>query len=74
MSNVLIHRPSVANHAALCEVLIMALSREVRSGRMDRATADSVLLRASQRCCGVLRGTIEHLLTRAEERATVASR
>ena len=74
MSSVIPLRPAISNHAALCEVLIACLAREVRSGRMPRATADSVLLRASQRDCGVLRGAIECLLTRGERCASISSR
>lgn len=72
MSQVIPLRASVANHAALCEVLIMALSREVRCGRMLRDRADSVLLRASQRDCGVLRATIENILAPRESRQSTA--
>jgi hypothetical protein len=55
-------RPAISNHAALCEVLIACLARSVRRGEMTPAESESVLVRASARDCGVLRGTIEHLL------------
>jgi hypothetical protein len=72
MSNVIPLRPAISNHAALCEVLIMALSRAVRLGDLSSAEGESILVRASARDCGVLRGAIECLLTRVARRAIPA--
>jgi hypothetical protein len=73
MSNVLIHRPSVANHAALANILLTLVRRACARGEMDAATAERTLVTACARDCGVLRATVETLLTRHERRATLPS-
>jgi hypothetical protein len=71
MNNVIVLRASVANHAALANILLALVRRACVRGEMDAATAERTLVTACARDCGVLRATVETLLTRSERCASV---
>ena len=53
---------SHVHHAALCEILRLALDNAMRHGRVNSFDAECTLVRASQRDCGYLRAVIEEHL------------
>lgn len=53
---------SYTNHAALCDVLLLALERAVRAGHLAASEVETKIMLASQRDCGYIRATIENLL------------